>query len=736
MNSEKLHIRPYARLLTMLGDQLIRNERIALIELIKNAYDADADWVDVRFENFNTDLTVTNTSSIVVVDNGCGMTLRDIQEAWMNPATPRKFNQKRYGSSSTPLKGRVIQGEKGIGRFAVLKLGNTVAVTTKTKESTFESVLWYDFTKFDNDFTIENSEAKEIFLDEIEINYSESSPPKVINTPCGTTIDIQNLKGNWNQRIIENLCQDVSTLTDPISRISEHTVDDSFKITVTVNGESKPVEDKSTEDLKELIENKSVLNIQGKYDSTKNAFIYSTDSDEKQVKEISLNDSKIKGLWIWKQQYKSKQSAMDKNRLYECGSFKFQFYIFDFSRKISGKYLLNQTQKDILKNHRIYLYRDGVRVFPYGNHDDDWLNIDVARGTGRAGHFFSNDQVIGWIDITQKDNPELRDKTNREGLIEKGNAVSDFLFLAPTFLSYVKQYPFLRYQHKQLDRNMAESMRGEVVTNHLTELKTTLLNKGYKAEAGKVAKVEKEYKREKDFLVQRAEVTEDLAGVGLSVEMTSHDIMLLMGRAKEIGIEIAKQSKLSSNDDIRQRADMLVGVLTQITEGMRDIQSLFKSAKRRKKALRIEPILDKIFQLYESLLKKRCIRFEKVVNSGSPLVADTTDGVVMQVLINLFDNAAYWLDTVEKQERLIHVYLNGDEGELIFSDNGPGVEEEDTPYIFDAFYSGKGQEGRGLGLYIARQLLERHGYDMSVANNRQKNLSGANFFVSFIKETT
>ena len=73
MNPEKLHIRPYARLLTMLGDQLIRNERIALIELIKNAYDADADWVDVRFENFNADMTVTNTSSIVVVDNGCGM---------------------------------------------------------------------------------------------------------------------------------------------------------------------------------------------------------------------------------------------------------------------------------------------------------------------------------------------------------------------------------------------------------------------------------------------------------------------------------------------------------------------------------------------------------------------------------------------------------------------------------------------------------------------------------------
>ena len=100
---------------------------------------------------------------------------------------------------------------------------------------------------------------------------------------------------------------------------------------------------------------------------------------------------------------------------------------------------------------------------------------------------------------------------------------------------------------------------------------------------------------------------------------------------------------------------------------MQDIQSLFKSAKRRKKALRIEPILDRIFQFYESLLDKREIQYEKSVSPGSPLVADTTDGVVMQVLINLFDNATYWLDTVNRKEKKIFVTVDGTHGELIFS---------------------------------------------------------------------
>ncbi len=730
MSSEKLHIRPYARLLTMLGDQLIRNERIALVELIKNGYDADAEWVEVRFEHFLPGMKVGPQSTIVVADNGCGMTVQDIRDAWMNPATPHKMKRRRDGYDSTPKKGRIVQGEKGIGRFAVLKLGNKVTVTTKTENSSFESILSYDFTRFDDEFTTENSEEKDIYLDEIEVDYSESTTPESDNSSSGTQITIQNLKGSWNHRIIGDLYRDVSSLTDPISRISKHSNSEDFSVTIICNGKPVSVENESVDGLRSLIEDKAVLKIRGRYESTENKFIYSINGNEKQT---SLNNPKILGLWLWKQRYRSSQDSMDESRPYECGTFKFQFYVFDFSRNISGKFALNQTEKNILKEHRIYLYRDEVRVFPYGNYDDDWLNIDISRGTGRAGHFFSNDQLLGWIDISQKDNPRLRDKTNREGLIEEGNATSDFLFLIPLFLSYVKQRPYLQYQHKQLERNLAETLRNEVVANHIEEMKSTLEAKGYKPEVVKLSKLAKDYEREKKFLVQRAEVTEDLAGVGLSVEMTSHDIMLLMGRAKDIGIEISRQSKLSGSDGIQKQADMLIGVLTQIVEGMHDIQSLFKSAKRRKRALRIEPILDKIFQLYRSLLDKRSIRYEKVVESGSPLVADTTDGVVMQVLINLFDNSSYWLDTLAGDDKLIRVELDGENGELIFADNGPGVEQEDAPYIFDAFYSGKGQEGRGLGLYIAKQLLDRHDYGISLSDNRKGNLAGAKFVVSFLK---
>ena len=487
------------------------------------------------------------------------------------------------------------------------------------------------------------------------------------------------------------------------------------------------------ETLKSLIEDTPVLNIQGRFHSRKNAFSFKAEAG---TDEISLHDTKITGLWVWRQRFGKAGARVAVEPRYNCGNFAFQFYIFDFSRGIDGRHALTQPEKKLLKEHRIYLYRDDMRVYPYGEPDDDWLNIDVTRGIGRAGDFFSNDQIIGWIDITQKGNRELRDKTNREGLIETGGAVGDFTFLVRTLLSYIKQYPYARYQQKQLRRHTARFVHNGLVARHLAELKEGLTKSGHKSLVREVAKVEAEYEREKTYLSQRAEITEDLAGVGLSVEMASHDIMLLMSRAQDIGIQLARTAQTLGGDEIREQADMLVGVLHRIANGMRDIQSLFKSSRRRRRVLKVEPVLDKIHQIYKTLLEERDVRYKKVNVGGSPLTANTRDGVIMQVLINLFDNAAYWLDTVDLTDRDICVTVDGEQGELIFSDNGPGIDQEDLPYIFEPFYSGKGQEGRGLGLYIARQLLERYDYRIAVAEDHRSILTGANFVVSFVKEDT
>lgn len=133
---KSLTIRPYARLITMLGEQLIKNEIIALTELIKNSYDADASIVRIKFENIKKEqegfLTI-DESKIIIEDNGCGMNREILEKHWLNPATPEKLKRKK--EKKYTQKNRILQGEKGIGRFAIFKLGKKIKITTRRQKN-------------------------------------------------------------------------------------------------------------------------------------------------------------------------------------------------------------------------------------------------------------------------------------------------------------------------------------------------------------------------------------------------------------------------------------------------------------------------------------------------------------------------------------------------------------------------------------------------------------------------
>src|SRR3546814_16926933 len=120
------------------------------------------------------------------------------------------------------------------------------------------------------------------------------------------------------------------------------------------------------------------------------------------------------------------------------------------------KYRLDNSDKELLRQHRIYLYRDGIRVYPYGDPDDDWLLIDVRRGTVKASEFLSNDQVVGHVKLTQVDNTELRDQTSREGLVDTGDPTSAFRELLPILLAWVRKDPNAKYNTKNHNLKRAE----------------------------------------------------------------------------------------------------------------------------------------------------------------------------------------------------------------------------------------------------------------------------------------
>ena len=320
-------------------------------------------------------------------------------------------------------------------------------------------------------------------------------------------------------------------------------------------------------------------------------------------------------------------------------------------------------------------------------------------------------------------------------LIEEGNATEDFIVLIQTFLAWVRQKPFAQYKQLNETKTNQRAFREEKVSKSFEELKETVSDNSKARDI--VAKVEKEYKAERQYLVQRAETTEELAGVGLSVETASHDIMAIMGRVFT-NLDGIIQELMGSGKYDKQRLlkdlQSIRGGIGFIETQLKDIQLIFKSSKQRRKPIRVKEVFTKVEKIYKRLTDKEKMRINVNI-IGSPLIAKTTDAVLLQLFLNLMDNSVYWLKQTSQKEKIITITFNGENGTMIFSDNGPGISEDDIPFIFDPFYTGKGEEGRGLGLYIARQLLERQDYTIRYAEIKsEKILSGANFVISFIAE--
>lgn len=754
--SKNLKIRPYARLITMLGDQLIKNEIIALVELIKNSYDADASWVKVSFVDFNEDFSINPSSKIVIEDDGCGMDEKILEKHWLNPATPDKL--KRKSEKTLTDKGRIMQGEKGIGRFAIFKLGKDIKIISRRQKQTdknsqsdkeiiqnkfidegedVENYLSYNFSNYDDNFLSENGEEKELFLDDLNIVLETEQSPKVIiekkillgtseivRKPYGTRIEISDLKSNWTAAKIEKVQREIGKM-QPIFAKDDFS---DFHVWIYQDENIHISQERYKEKLAICLENKSVFKVKnGKFDSSTNEIEFELND---RTIELSFNDSDITGLRLFQKYFK------DASYITECGDFRFEFYIFDLkiSSENPSKYMLDKEEKDIIKEHRIYLYRDNIRVMPYGDPDDDWLRIDMARGTVSAAEFLSNDQVVGCVYITQEGNPKLKDKTNREGLIEEGKALEDFINVLQLILKYLRKKVYAQYlidKKRKVEIDHAKKGRPLEI---IEKAKKKYKNDDKALEI--ISNFETSYRQEQKVLFDRIDKTESLAAVGLSIETASHDIMLFIKKTLDSQDALIKELMLGgeiNQDELLTRLTLIRGNLSMVETQMKDIQLLFPSTKSKTKNINIRDIIDKVYGLYKRPFAENGIKYN-IYTTSKPLIVKTTDAVLLQVLINLFDNALYWLKTVST-EREILISIDGNQQKLIFSDSGPGIKDEDVSYVFEAFYSGKGEEGRGLGLYIAKQLLDKYDYTIELAEfSKDKKLKGANFVMEFIKE--
>lgn len=731
---EQLAFKAHARLLTMLGEQLIKNERVALVELVKNAYDADATRVLVDFRGFAEDFRSGPDASIVITDNGVGMTDELVRTAWMNPATPSKKLRKE--SEPKTVLGRVLQGEKGIGRFATFKLGSEVTLVTRASNKSNETTLVVDISALDEESGGAETVPVDFYLEDVAALIDIGRPrvfdgKGLIASQHGTQLDVSGIRASWNTKLVQGAFDDLDRLQPLMWGVSERDrTKSSFEVVFLRDGVDLGLGRQRNEEF-EVALDRAVLRVRGgRFDPGARTIVF--DLNGRPV-TLGLDDAEVRALKPFKDRFLKdgrKDLPPDTRARPTCGPFSFEFFIFDLDRAAPDAHKLDSEQKALIKDHRIYLYRDGIRVYPYGDADDDWLEIDAIRGTEGAGRTLSNDQTVGYVAITQSDNPQLRDKTSREGLIESGSAPDDFKALINTVLRYLRKQ-FQPYLDSK-DRARRHDLQQHRIDRHVQSLR---MEGGLSKKAiGYLDELEKALDAERELSSMQLARTEQLAGVGLSVEAASHDLILASTEALRSARHVVAELKLLDLADhtVFATATQLVSRLEFISSRFRDVQGLFVSTRQKASDQDVVQALRRVRSIYKRLLDDRGIEFD--IDPESSLIAQATEAAILQLLINLIDNSVYWLSSQimrSGQARVIRAFTP-DARTLVVTDNGPGVGSEDAPYIFEPFYSGKGEEGKGLGLYIARQNGLRSGFRLDLERTGDsRELAGANFVVRF-----
>jgi signal transduction histidine kinase len=685
--SDKNFFQPRARLLLQLGDKLIKNENIALLELIKNSYDADAKKVKVRMEKTND----KQKGRIDIIDDGCGMDMKVIEDAWLQPGSDFK-EQLFIKHVRTKKYNRLPIGEKGIGRFGVHKLGNKIEMITRMEGSN-EIVVKIDWNEF----------AKNKFLKDAKFEVFARTPEYFLRNKTGTRIIITDLRSDWDRRMVRELYKSVFTLNSPFIKSGNFKVEIDLDDPTLIEGLPK------WDDIQKLSLFHFKCTLEG---CTIKTFLYEfipwENMEGLNYRKVTETDEFIQNrdTLIARDRDNPKEEVIinlgknygDENIPKKIGEITIEGYIFDRDKSVLE--LGNQAKVNLLSKYLdeqggIRVYRDNIRVNEYGEKSNDWLNLD-SRRVNVPMKRVSNNLILGIIDLKSESSSALIEKTNREGFIEN-EAFKDFTAAILYVIGLVETQ---RDIDKSLVRNKySPKEKEEPVLSHLFHLRE-LVNLKIKDEklnkdiTKHIEKIEEDYNQLQDILLTSA-------GAGLTLGIGLHEVEKVI---KELNLAVSKEQAPLKVSALIKHLDKLIknysDLLQQNESEDEDIKKLIKGAlfnvEYRTEVHKI--FITKDFLKYQGNTKIKCSR-----------------RLLMGAIINIVDNSIYWLKRkqiqlkkIEEQfSKKIYINLYDDKTgylDLLIADNGNGF---DLPIsqITRPFISSK-ESGIGLGLHIAKEVMK------------------------------
>ncbi|WP_337634766.1 ATP-binding protein [Prevotella sp.] len=655
------------RVIAHLGEDLIKNENIALVELVKNSYDAQATFCEVEFFFIGDEL-----SKITITDDGVGMDLDTIENAWLVIGTDNKKKQLEHPSS-----GRLPLGEKGIGRLGVHKLGRKIQIQTH-KFGYNEVVIDIDWTKLE----------KANSIDDFPIQVTEQIPSS-LPIPHGTKITISDLKGDWNRRKLRNVYRDLASLNSPFN---ERT--DSFVVEVKSNTnvfEGLP----PIADILKVAMYRGHCVIDG--DEIKDFYYQFTPWESlsniqgREVRALSEEDKYLK-------RRKDIATSRNRNKIvlenfslsdYKIGKIILDFFIFE---KDTAVFSFMNMERTILNNYLrensgVRVYRDGVRIYNYGEKDSDWLSLDLNR-LKRAGDNISNNIIIGSVGISRRESTDLKEKTNREGFIEN-EAYFAFVDAVTYALDLITRY---RNTDKRRLINVYKKDKRviEPVLSDLNSAVEIIKDKVSDEKAREdilhyLNRVNDQYIEVRDILIRSANAGLNLGGVIHDMEK---QVDALISCIENNNFESVKNIALNLEHIISGYTVFLKKTSIKTTNVSTIVSAVIDNNKFR--------FADHRIKIYSN---RKNVDFEAKLSQTESIGA----------LTNLIDNSIYWVSQSRQDDRKIYVYITDEIDNyisIVVCDNGCGFKMPPEQAL-RPFITGKPlNTGMGLGLHIAHEVMQ------------------------------
>lgn len=687
-----------ARHVRQLGRELVADNVTAISELIKNAYDADATEVTVVFSEMARHVP---GGTLTIRDDGCGMDLADITQRWMTIST----NYKDQNNTSD-LYRRKRAGQKGIGRFATESLGSSLQLRSTKKGSPDRIVIDFDWA---------DSYVSGQLLESVQNPYRIERAPVEEH---GTELTVRKLLDPWNERSVQRVNDAVHLLQPPFrvasvyaSDKSEQSNDPGFRVYLRYERDTIHIQTNVELDTV-LFAATAWIEVQVRDDGSLRRRISSNllgMDEEEEVQEASLLTGPIE--------------------------FKAAYFIF---KRDAMDPVANVTVKRARQLTNLYggirLYRDSMRILPYGEPDNDWLSLDaIYRRRGQVLAPIGNSNFVGEVEISREENVLLIDTASREGVLENEAfaelqvILRDALVWGVNRVAAVRQKKISAGSNSEPEPTPRESLLDEIATtaqavvdaSEETQRSAALreLIRVVQSSVVEARRSDRRQDQEKLALLDELSLLRVLASVGSAIAVFSHEVRAVLTQAIAAMGDVAQ-------DEI-ERSSRETGAIELAERGLIGVSDLAMhldiyishSGRRERSELSLSDVLSEFKTSVAPLLERRGIAIEISVSPAHLRTRPMSRSELIAMLYNLLTNAVKALDSEGMNERRIRieVALRGKAIVIRFLDNGMGIAELVRERIFDAFVTTTNESdselgsGTGLGLKIVADLAESNG---------------------------